>query len=80
MKVRPFGGKAGLRLFLSQLFYLVAILNLIYEDLSGLETWNKVFVNNQCGVSGDVTGNFLFALLVDKTSEAPNVNIVSIRH
>ena len=62
------------------LFHLLTVFNLIYKDLRRFETGNKMLVNHQSSVPGDVTGNFLFALLVDEPAKATDINIVAVCH
>ena len=72
------GGDSNL--FFSKLFYFFAVLDFVDKNLGRLKAWNKVLVNNQGSISGDVSGNLLFSLFVDKASEAADVNVVTIRH
>lgn len=62
---------------LCELLHLITILDLIDKNLRGFEAWDKVFVDNDGCVTGDVTRNFLFPFLVDETAEAPDVNILA---
>src|SRR5690606_11689917 len=68
------------KLFFRSLFYLLAVLNLVDEDLSGLETWNEMLFDHECGVARDVSGYFPLPFFVDKTSKAPYVNIITVSH
>ena len=68
----------SVRRFFFQLLYLVAILDLVYENLSRFEAWNKMFVNNQCGITRNISGNLFLPFFVDKTSETPDVNVIAI--
>lgn len=67
------------RLFL-QLFNLIAVLDLIDKDFRRLEAGNKMFIDDQCGVPGDVTSNLFLALLVDKASKPADIDVISVRH
>ena len=67
-------------LFLSELFYFVAVLDLVYEDLGRLEAWNEVLINDDGGVARNVARNFFLSLLIDETTEAPDINIMSSGH
>jgi hypothetical protein len=67
-------------LFLGQLFYFVAVLDLVDEDLGRLEAWNKMLVNDDGSIAGNVPRNFFLSLLIDKTAKAPNINIMSSGH
>jgi hypothetical protein len=80
MGVNPQVRKSGLYLFFSKLFYFFAVLDLVDKNLGGFEAWNKVFVYNQGSVTGNISRNFLLSFLIDKASEATNVNVVTIRH
>ena len=68
------------RLFIGMLFHLLAVFNLIYKDLGRLKTGDEVFIDHQSSVPGDVPGNFLFAFLVDETTEAADINVVAVCH
>jgi len=67
-------------LFFSQLFYLFAVLDLIDEDFRRLKAWNKMFVNYQCRVAGDISSNFLFSLFIDETAKSSYIYILSACH
>ena len=67
-------------LFICSLFHLLAVLDLVYEDLGRLKAGNKMFVNHQSGIARDIAGDFLFAFLIDETAKAPDINIVAVCH
>ena len=67
-------------LLFRKLFYFVAVLNLVDEDLCGLETWNEMFINDDGRVARNIARYFLLPLFIDKTSEAPNINIMPCGH
>ena len=67
-------------LFFRQLFYLVAVLDLVDKDLSGLKTGDIVLVNHNSRVTGDIAGNFFLSLFVDKASKSTDVDILSAGH
>jgi len=67
-------------LFIGSLFHLLTVFDLIYKDLGWFKTGNKVLINYQGSVPGDVSGNFLFALLIDETAKAPDINVVAVCH
>jgi len=69
-----------LSLFLSELFYLIAVLDFADKNFGRLETWNEVFVDNNGSVAGNISCDFLFPLFVDKASKPTNVNIVAAGH
>ncbi len=66
--------------FFFQLFYFLAVLNLVHENLRRLEAWNKMLIYDQCCISGNISGYFLFSLFVDETTETPDINVIAIRH
>lgn len=68
------------RLLFSQLLYLLAVLYFVDKNFGRLETGHKVFINYQGRVSGDVTSDFLFTLLIDETSKSTNVNVIATCH
>jgi hypothetical protein len=39
-----------------------------------------MFINNQCGVSGNVPRDLFLSLFVDKTSKASNVEVIATGH
>ncbi len=65
-------------LLVGKLLYFFAILDLVYEDLCWLKAWNEVLFNHQGRVSGNISGDFLFAFLVNKASKTADINVVSI--
>lgn len=65
-------------LFFGMLFHLLAVLDLVYEDLGGLEARNKMFVNDKSGIAGNISGYFLFAFLVDKAAKTPDVYVMAV--
>jgi hypothetical protein len=67
-------------LFLSELLYFVAVLDLVNENFGGLETWNKMLIDNDRGVARNVARNFFLALFIDEAAEATDINIMSARH
>lgn len=62
------------------MLYLITVLDLVDKDLSGLETGNKVFINHNSRVAGDIAGNFFLSLLVDKATKSANVDILPAGH
>lgn len=65
---------------LCELFHLVAVLDLVDEDLRRLKTGNEMFVDDDSSIAGDVTSDFLFSLLIDKAAKAPDVDVLAARH
>ena len=59
---------------------LVAVLDLIDEDLRRFETRYEMFVDNDGSIARNVTCNLLLPLLVDETAKAPDVDILAARH
>ena len=68
------------RLFIGMLFHLLAVFNLIYEDLGRFKAWNKMLIYDQSGIPGNIPGDFLLAFLINETSEAADINIVAVSH
>jgi hypothetical protein len=69
-----------LNLFLRELLYFVAVLDLVDENLGRLEAGNEVLIDNDGGVARNIARNLFLALLIDKATEAANINIMSTRH
>ena len=67
-------------LLFCELFYFVAVLDLINKDLCWLEAWNVVLVNDDGRITRNVTRNFFLSLFIDETSETANINIMSGGH
>lgn len=65
-------------LFFGMLFHLLAVLDLVYKDLGRLKAWNKMFINDQRGVAGNVSGYFLFPFLVDKAAKATDIYVMAV--
>ena len=59
------------------MLHLVAVLDLVDEDLGGFEAGDVVFVDDDGGITGNIPGNLLFSLLVDEATEATNVNVLT---
>ena len=68
------------QLLFGKLFYLVAVLDLVDENLGGLEAGDIVLIDHDCGVARDISGDFLLPLLIDKATESPDVDILAARH
>ncbi len=64
-------------LFLSELLYLVAVLDLVDENFGGFEAWDEMLIDNDSRVARNVAGNFFLALFINKAAEATNINIMS---
>lgn len=62
---------------LGELLHLVTILDLIDKNLRGLEAWDIVFVNNDRSIAGNVTSDLLLPLLINKTAEAADINVLA---
>lgn len=62
------------------MFHLITVLDLVDEDLGGLETGYIVFVDNDRCVAGDVACDLLLPLLIDEAAKAPDVDILAARH
>ena len=63
-----------------KLLHLVAVLNLVYKDLGRLKTGYEVLVDDQRRIARNIAGYFLFPLLVNEATKAPDVDVVSVRH
>ena len=68
------------RLFISGLLYFFAILDLIHKNLGRLKARNIMFINNQCSISGNVPRDLFLSLFVNKTSKAPDVEVIATGH
>jgi hypothetical protein len=73
-------GHGRILLFLSQLLYFLAVLNLVNENFGRLEAWNKVLVYYQGSIAGNIPGDLLLPLFVDKAAESADVNVISAGH
>ena len=62
------------------MFYLLAVLDLVNEDLRRLEAWNEVFFDHKSCIPRDVSGDLTLPFLIDKTAKAPDINVVAVRH
>jgi len=80
--IRDFPGQSctTAKLFFCGLFYFLTVFDLVYEDLGRFEARNKMFIYHESSIARNVSGDFLFPLLVDEASKAPYVNVVSIGH
>ena len=67
-------------LFLCELLYLVAVFDLVDENLGRLEARNEMLIDNDGGVARNVARYFFLALLVDKATESANIDIMPARH
>jgi hypothetical protein len=67
-------------LFFSELFYFVAVLDLVDEDLGRLEAGNEMLVYDDGRVARNVARNFFLSLLIDKAPESPDIDIMSSGH
>ena len=67
-------------LLFGKLLYLIAVLDLIDEDLGRLEAGDKVLINHNGGVTRDIPGNFLLSFLVDEASKSTDVDILAAGH
>lgn len=63
-----------------ELLHLVAVLDLIDEDLGRLEAGDVMLIDDDRRVARDVTGDLFLTLLVDETSETPHINVMSVAH
>jgi hypothetical protein len=70
---------ADLLLF-GKLLYLIAVLDLIDEDLGGLEAGDIVLIDHDGGVARDIPGDFLLSFLVDETPESADIDILAAGH
>ena len=68
------------RLLFGKLLYLVAVLDLVNEDLSRLEAGDVVLIDHDGSIARDISGDFLLSFLVDEASKATDVDILSARH
>ena len=67
-------------LFFRQLFYLIAVLDLIDEDLGRLEAGDIVLIDHDGGVTRDIPGDFLLSFLVDEASKSADIDILAAGH
>jgi hypothetical protein len=68
------------RLLFGKLLYLVAVLDLVDEDLGRLDAGDVMLIDHDGSVAGDISGDFLLSFLVDEASKATDVDILSARH
>jgi hypothetical protein len=67
-------------LLFGKLLYLIAILDLIDEDLGRLETGDIVLIDHDGSVTRDIPGDFLLSFLVDEASKSADVDILAAGH
>ena len=67
-------------LLFCQLLNLVAALNLVDKNFRGFEAGNEMLINDDRSIPGNIAGNFLLPLLINKTPEAANINVVAAGH
>ncbi len=60
------------------LFHLLAVFDLVYEDLGRFKAGNEMFINDKGGIARNVSGNFLLALFIDKAAEAADIYIMAV--
>ena len=70
---------AGHLLF-GELLYLIAVLDLINEDLGRLEAGDIMLIDHDGGVAGDIPGDLFLSFLVDEASESPDIDILAAGH
>jgi hypothetical protein len=68
------------RLLFCQLFYFFTVLDLVDEDLGRLKAWDIMLIDNQSSIPGNIPGDFLLPLFVNKTSKTADINIVTVGH
>jgi hypothetical protein len=68
------------KLFFCSLFNLLAVLDLVYEDLGWLKARDKMLLNHKSSVSGNIPGDLTFAFLVDEAAKPTDINVVTVRH
>ena len=67
-------------LLFSELFYFVAVLDLIDKDLRWLEAWDVVLINDDGRITRNVARDFFLSLFIDETSETANINVMPAGH
>ena len=67
-------------LFLSELLYFVAVFDFVDENLGRLEAGYEMLIDNDGSIARNVARYFFLALLIDKATEASNIDIMSTRH
>lgn len=67
-------------LLLRQFFDFLTGFYLVDKNFSRLEAGYKVFFYYQSGVSGNISGNFSFPFLINKTTEAPDIKVMAVCH
>ena len=67
-------------LFFSELFYFIAVLDLVNEDLGWLKAGNEMLVYDDGGVARNVARNFFLSLFIDETPKSPDIDIMSSGH
>ncbi len=69
-----------LKLLLSELLYLLAVLNLVDEDFCWFEAGDIMLLDDDGGVTRNVTRNFFLPLFIDETSKAAHIDVVAAGH
>ena len=67
-------------LLFRKLLYLIAVLDLIDEDLGRLEAGDIVLIDHDGGVTRDISGDFLLSFLVDEASKSADIDILAAGH
>ena len=62
------------------MFYLLAVLNLVDEDFCRFEAGDIMLLDDDGGVTRNVTRNFFLPLFIDETSKAAHIDVVAARH
>ena len=67
-------------LLFGKLLYLIAILDLIDEDLGRFEAGDIVLIDDDGGIAGDISGDFLLSLFINEASKSADVDILAAGH
>ena len=67
-------------LLFCELFYLIAVLDLVDKYFRGLEAGDEMLVDHDGGVARNVARNFFLSFLIDETAKTPHINIVATGH
>lgn len=63
-----------------QQFHLFAILDLVHENFSGLESRDIMLINNNSGVARDVSGYLFLSFLINEASETADIDVLATCH
>jgi hypothetical protein len=64
----------------SKLLHLLAVLDLVYKNLGGLEAGDVMLLDNDGCIAGNIAGDFFLSLFIDETSKTSYINVLAASH